>query len=474
MMALPGGANAAPSAVAPSQPMDIPGNTPAIAPSLEETYTLGSGDRISVEVFRLDDYSGEHEVLVDGSINLPVVGKVIVGGLTLDQASEAIASKLAQNLRRPIIAVRLVAPRSMQIGVSGEVNRPGSYTVSPTGSQLPTLTQLLELAGGVRVSADLRQVQIRRDVGMGQTQLFTIDLWQLLQTGDMGYDITLRDGDAVFLPASTPFNAAEALQIADASFATDDTEPLNIAVVGEVFRPGSYTVTGTASTTVAGETGVSTGGTTILPTVTRAIQVAGGIKPMADIRQIQVYRRTRSGEQQIIDINLWHLLQEGDLHQDILLQEGDTVFVPTATDLELLDAEATQVAAASFSPDSVSINVVGEVEKPGLVQLPPNTPLNQAILAAGGFDVSRAQTSSVELIRLNPNGTVTRRSIAVDLAAGLNEETNPALRNNDVVIISRSSLASTSDALSAFSAPLQDLFYFVTVPFTFLRLLGDN
>jgi polysaccharide export outer membrane protein len=194
-------------------------------------------------------------------------------------------------------------------------------------------------------------------------------------------------------------------------------------VVGEVARPGPYSVTGGGQGTggatgaVTGrETGVATGGGTGgPPTVTKAIQVAGGITSLADIRSITIRRTTRSGEARLINVDLWDLLRSGDLSEDVILQEGDTITIPTATVLD--PAEANQLAGASFSPNTIVVNVVGEVERGGAIPVPPNTPLNQAILAAGGFNV-RARKRSVELIRLNPNGTVEKRAIEVDLSSG--------------------------------------------------------
>jgi polysaccharide export outer membrane protein len=151
------------------------------------------------------------------------------------------------------------------------------------------------------------------------------------------------------------------------------------------------------------------------------------------------------GTEQTITLNLWELLSTGDLQQDITLRDGDTIVIPTAR--SIAPAEATQLATASFSPDKIRVNVVGEVTTPGLVEVPPNTPLNQALLAAGGFNNRRARRSSVELIRLNPDGTVFQRTVAINLAQGINEATNPILRNNDVVIVGRSGSASFSDAL---------------------------
>jgi polysaccharide export outer membrane protein len=153
----------------------------------------------------------------------------------------------------------------------------------------------------------------------------------------------------------------------------------------------------------------------------------------------------------VINVDLWDLLRSGDLSEDVILQEGDTITIPTATVLD--PAEVNQLAGASFSPNTIVVNVVGEVEKPGAVPVPPNTPLNQAILAAGGFNV-RARKRSVELIRLNPNGTVEKRAIEVDLAQGINSQGNPTLRNNDVVVVKRTAIASIGDTLGTVLNPL--------------------
>ncbi len=65
--------------------------------------------------------------------------------------------------------------------------------------------------------------------------------------------------------------------------------------------------------------------------MTQVVQKAGGIKPSADIRQIQVRRLTRSGREQLIDLDFWQLLKAGDISQDLVLQQGDTVIIPVAT-----------------------------------------------------------------------------------------------------------------------------------------------
>lgn len=426
----------------------------AASTASDEAYRLGSGDRIRIEVFNLAQYSGENQVLTDGTLNLAQVGNVSVEGMTLKEASDAISAQYASLLNYPIITITLLAPRPVKIGISGEVSRPGSYTVPiEAGVQLPSVTEALRLAGGVTQSADLRHVEVHRPQRSGIAQIIEVNLWDFLQTGNPRRDITLRSGDAVFIPTVGEVNLAEAVQVASANFAMDRSQPLNIAVVGEVYRPGPYTVTASARTGVAGETGQANGagGAEKPPTITRAIQVAGGIKPQADIRRIEVHRITKAGSEQIINLDLWKLLEAGDLDQDLILQDRDTVVIPTATDIPT--AEAIQIAAASFSPDSIRVNIVGEVKQPGAVQVPPNTPLNQALLTAGGFN-TRARKGSVDLIRLNPDGTVTRRSVEINFTQGINPETNPALQNDDIVVVNRSGLTVFSDSLATIVSPI--------------------
>ena len=224
--------------------------------------------------------------------------------------------------------------------------------------------------------------------------------------------------------------------------------PLTVAVLGEVGRPGTYALRFDEGTTSE----LSVDRTAQWPNVTQAIQLAGGIKQTANIREIQVVRRQGVATPQVINIDLWALLRNGEIYQDINLRDGDTVVIPKAVDLS--PAELTQLADANFSPDLIAVNVVGEVVTPGLVEVDPNTTLNQAILAAGGFTDARARRKRVELVRLNPNGTVERRRINVDLRAGVDEEQNPALRPGDVVIVNRNSLARTSDALDLLLNPI--------------------
>ena len=439
------------------------GNTGSL--TQEAAYTLGPGDRITLEIFGVPEFSREYQVLVDGTLNLPIIRSVSIQGLTLQEAANVITRRYEPFINVPVVTVTLVAARPLNIGLAGEVTRPGSYKINPTregtggGVKFPTLMEMLQLARGVTSAGDMRNIQIRRPRRGGQEQVITVDLQNFLETGNLRQDVTIRDGDTIFVPTASALNTQEVRQRASANFSADITKPIGVVIVGEVNRPGPYTVFASDVRSTNQQTELSfvsidqqQGAVVGLPTITRALKIAGGITTEADIRRVQIRRRVRGGNEQTILVNLWDLLQKGDATQDILLQEGDSVIIPTAATVDL--AEVSQLATSSFSPNAISINIVGEVIRPGALLVRPSTSLHQALLTAGSFNQLRANKDKVELLRLNPNGTVSRRTIDVDFAQGLNPNNNPTLRNNDVILVARSGYTRVGDNINSFLQPI--------------------
>ncbi|RUR74250.1 polysaccharide biosynthesis/export family protein [Chlorogloeopsis fritschii PCC 9212] len=472
--------------VPPSQPV-IPPSQPVAPPSqsvpsptstqVDTSYTLGGGDRIRVNVFEVPEYTGEYTIPPGGAINLPLIGSVPVEGLTPEQAADDISQRYSRFLKRPLISVNLLSPRPINVNVAGEVTRPGAYALNLQGGagdnpgvQYPTVLAALTTAQGVTQAADITRVQLRRKLGRGPEQIVSLDLRDYLQSGRLPQDVTLRDGDTIFVPTATTLNLAEARNLSAASFAADPTRPRSVAVVGQVYRPGTYLVTQGAGTNGgATDTAGGTVGATVAsgqPTLSRALQLAGGIRPEANIRNIVVRRPTRTGTEQTINVDLWRLLREGDINQDIIVQDGDTIVIPTATATALNPAESQELAQTTLSPATITVGVVGEVKNPGRLQLLPNSTLNQAVLAAGGFNDARASRSAVDLIRLNPNGSVTKRKVKMDFSADINDKTNPILRNNDVVVVYRSGVAKTGDSVGAIFNPIGTVFGIIRTIFT--------
>jgi polysaccharide export outer membrane protein len=421
------------------------------AETSETDYTLGPGDRINLNIFQVEEYSGEYPVLVDGTISLPLVGKVRVSDLTLKQTEQTVGEKYSLYLKRPIVTVGLVSPRPMSVTIAGEVNNPGAYKTNfDQNPQFPTAIDMVRQAGGITTLADMRNIQITRRF-QGREKVYNVNAWTLFEQGRLA-DLRLRDGDTVFIPTVEKIDLAEIERLASAGSTFGITEPIEVAMVGEIYRPGTYKIApGTTANNPAQGQQNAQGGD-LPPRLSDALRSAGGIKPLANIRQIEVQRQTWDGQTRTINVDLWELLQAGKRNQNLILQEGDTIVIPQAD--KIAEEDAQQIAAASFSPDTIRVNVVGEVQSPGPVEVPPNTPLNQAILAAGGFNQSRARTGSVELVRLNPNGTVAKRSIDVDFAENPSEENNPTLHNNDVIVVGRSATAAVGDTVGAVLSPV--------------------
>lgn len=315
----------------------------------EDEYRLGPGDQIGLDIFDVPELSGalgQYVVLIDGSVNLPWVGKIKLQGLSLAAASDRLERAYAPYIRNPLITVNLLTARTLRVNVVGAVKRPGSYIISPQGQTNQILVGDAAVGGG----------------GVANQ-------W---------------------------------------------------------------------------------------PTVTQALQQAGGITQLANLREVEVNRPQPDGSQQTIKVNLWELLRSGKIEQDIALRDRDTLTVPRSAFLS--PEEALLNGSSSFAPATILVNVVGEVQAPGTVEVAPNTSLNQALLTAGGFESSRARRKDVILIRLNPDGTATRRTIPVDLTAGINEETNPSLREFDTIVVGRSGLAQTGDTLDNIFRPLGNIF----------------
>ncbi|HTL89658.1 MAG TPA: polysaccharide biosynthesis/export family protein, partial [Leptolyngbya sp.] len=296
---------------ATAQSSDRLAQSPAAAPSagsvrVDEGYLLGSGDRVKLDIFGVPEYSGEYQIMSDGSINLPLAGSVNLQGLTMRQASDKLTRRYGEYLTRPVITVSLLTARPIQVAISGEVARPGAYTTLLNDTGVPTLSRMLQMAGGLKQSANLQQVEVtRRTPGGGATQSFKVNLAKFLKDGDLSQDVQLRDGDSVVVPAATTLNVADSAELSTSSLGANFDRPISVIIAGEVNRPGPQTVRGeTISQTDPTTTPVAPGQPAVLtqrlkaPTITRALQQAGGITQRADIRDVEVKRTVSSGREQ--------------------------------------------------------------------------------------------------------------------------------------------------------------------------------
>lgn len=309
-------------------------------------YRLGPGDQLKMTVFRMEGYDTSAEVMSDGSLNLPRLGSVPVWGLTMDEARARITRGYAAILRRPIVYLDLLQARPVRISVSGEVQRPGLYSIGKGGTN------------------------------------------QLASSG----------------------SGASATAIQSAGW----------------------------------------------PTLVDAIQRAGGLTAYGDLRRVTIQRRSGGAGSVVLSMHYDFLkqLETGGPTDNPLLYDGDSVLIPRA-DL-LSEAELLKVASSTFAPDTISVNVVGEVERPGAQAIKANSPLSQALLAAGGL-TKRASASNVRLLRLEPNGTIRQATVTYTPTAPMGTSQNPPLQQGDVVIVDRHGWAKVNDGLRSAVEPIAPL-----------------
>lgn len=229
--------------------------------------------------------------------------------------------------------------------------------------------------------------------------------------------------------------------------------PIQVSVVGEVQSPGLYSLTLTEVSQTAGGPATTISG---LPTVVTAIQKAGGLTLNANLGDVLLRRRLpgASGQLRETGLDLLALLRQGDKRQNPFLFDGDTLIIGKAA---VLDRDVMELAATNLSPQQIKVNVVGEVVNPGSFEVKANTPLVQAVLAAGGPKTFRANRSNIELVRINRNGTATRELFQLNYNQGVSGPRNPPLRDGDTVIVNRSTYAVATDALGAVTTPLSGL-----------------
>ena len=157
-----------------------------------------------------------------------------------------------------------------------------------------------------------------------------------------------------------------------------------------------------------------------------AIQKAGGLTARGDLRRVALIRPDpNTGGTTTTLINYWEALRSGTPVENPLVYDGDSVRIPQAEDQD--NSELLTVASSSFSPSSITVTVVGEVQNPGPQQVKANSPMSQAVLSAGGL-TRRSNNQTLQLIRVLPNGSVERRKLAFNPGEELSTQKNPPLQ----------------------------------------------
>jgi len=240
-----------------------------------QEYVIGEGDLLKITVYDNPDLTAESRVGGDGKITFPLVGDVIVGGLTSAEAQKKIERLLANGyVRKPQVSVFIAEYKSKKVTTLGEFIKPGLIELRGNA----TLMEVISNAGGITPNAGetlvIQRKVLKTDGTRGEDLSISVDLVKLLEKGDITTNIMVMDGDSIYVPR--------------ASF---------VYVTGEVRTPGAYKITK---------------GLTVL----RSITLAGGFTQKAWKGRTKIIRKSATGEKEI------------DGKMEDLVMPDDVIMVP--------------------------------------------------------------------------------------------------------------------------------------------------
>ena len=244
---------------------------PINEPNPDSGYMLDVGDVLQVQLVGPNEYIEELLINSDGSVSLPDIGELVIAGLSLNDASELIKSKVSSSFIGTEAFVNLTEIRDVNILVTGNAVNPGIYTL--TGNS--NILQGLLAAGGISEFGSLREINLIRD----DVIVETLDIYDLLIEGKYSIKKRLRSGDVVFVEARKNI----------------------VTIAGAVNRPAKYEA-------MDGQKLIS------------IIEYANGIDRTADLENISLER--------MVDGSLKTIAVPNDSYFEAIdVQDGDSIYI---------------------------------------------------------------------------------------------------------------------------------------------------
>ena len=268
----------------PQPAAQVPAEVKEAKDALVRAYRIGPGDLLELKVFEVKELDQTVRVSEDGSITIPLLGRVMVEGLTQEGVVKKLTELLqAKYVKNPQVTIFIKEYKNQQVAVIGAVENAGSYEL--VGRK--NLLQIISMAGGFSETAG-NEVFILREGPDGATSTVSIDLKDLLVNGNQALNIPIEPNDVINVPVD---------------------KEIRVFVMGRVTRPGAV------------KAKLSEG-----ITLFQAIADAGGLAEGAKESAISITRKDKSGKEQKIRVNLKDIIR--GKKKDIVLQEGDVVYVP--------------------------------------------------------------------------------------------------------------------------------------------------
>ena len=171
-------------------------------PAPDEQYIIGSGDSLSVFVYKNPDLSDSGvAVRPDGRISVPLIEDIMAAGKTPTQLSRDIEERLKKYVQDPNVTVivrSFVGPPDRQIKVIGEATEPAAI---PYRDHMTVLDVMIAVKGLTKYAAGNRAQIVRRDAS-GQQQTIRVHLSDLVNGGDISQNVDMRPGDTLIIPQS--------------------------------------------------------------------------------------------------------------------------------------------------------------------------------------------------------------------------------------------------------------------------------
>jgi polysaccharide export outer membrane protein len=251
-------------------------------------YKIGAKDLLEINVVDVPELNLAVRVSEEGSITLPLVGRVELSGLTKEAAERQIADKLVEGkyVKNPQVTIFIKEYQSNRVALFGAVKMPGMFELVGEMS----LLELVSKAGGFLENAG-NEIFVMRESKDGKGEKITVDLNDLVLNGNQSLNIALRPRDVVSVPID---------------------KIIQIYVWGEVRNPGALEVK-----------------TSKKITLVQAVAQAGGTTDAAKKSAVVIKRRDdKTGKEIRMKADLNNIMK--GKKADIPLKDGDIVFVPTS------------------------------------------------------------------------------------------------------------------------------------------------
>jgi polysaccharide biosynthesis/export protein len=170
----------------------------ASAQTAGDNYLLKHGDRLQISVWKDEALDREARVLPDGSISFPLVGRIVVVGLSTAQVEKRIVDGLKPYIPDAVVSVVVTGTEGNSVFVIGKVLKPGQVALT---SPETTVLQVLSQVGGLDRFANGDNIMVvRKSPNDPRTQTMRVRYNELIRGEALDTNVVVRPGDTIVVP----------------------------------------------------------------------------------------------------------------------------------------------------------------------------------------------------------------------------------------------------------------------------------